>query len=252
MAPPDTQKVPINQEVSRDIQTKSGGLTGYTLRQRFMDTYRRTTTYDMGFFDGELRIKPVPSGPQPFAGFFITNRAFLVPEEDADLLGRIIKGKTPYFDDLVNILRIVEPRLERIMIIPSAGQSTLYGDIGLSELLPLSLMGDGIRRLVSILLRIANSINGLVFIDEIENGIHHSVLPNIWKAINDASMVFNTQIFASTHSYESIEAAHKTFTDSNQYDFSLYRIDRTKESIKAIRFDKEMLDTALESFLDVR
>ncbi len=51
----------------------------------------------------------------------------------------------------------------------------------------------------------------VVLIDEIENGIHHTVMRDLWEVIVKHSRESNTQIFATTHSYECIEAAHRAF-----------------------------------------
>lgn len=58
----------------------------------------------------------------------------------------------------------------------------LYVDIGINKKIPMSFMGDGISRLTSILLAILTTKNGIVFIDEIENGIHYSVQNKIWMS----------------------------------------------------------------------
>lgn len=57
---------------------------------------------------------------------------------------------------------------------------------GRDKLVPLSEMGDGISRYVTILCAIWASQNGL-FIDEIENGIHYSNYKKLWELIFMAS-----------------------------------------------------------------
>ena len=48
-------------------------------------------------------------------------------------------------------------------------------DIGLSELLPLAQVGQGVYRLATILADIIGENTAVLLIDEIENGLHHSV-----------------------------------------------------------------------------
>ena len=67
-----------------------------------------------------------------------------------------------------------------------AGTREIHGDIGLPLLLPIPLMGEGLRRLLSLLLAIANLKDGIVLIDEIENGFHYSVHKKVWQAIASA------------------------------------------------------------------
>ena len=50
----------------------------------------------------------------------------------------------------------------------------------------------------------------MVLVDEIENGLHPSVLPDVWRVVGQAVERFNLQMFATTHSFECIEAAYET------------------------------------------
>src|SRR5256885_1678397 len=82
-------------------------------------------------------------------------------------------------------LQVLEPRLQRLSLVPLAGKAVIHGDVGLDLLVPVAFMGEGMRRLLSILLAISNA-SGPVLIDEIENGFHHSVMTRVWKAIAQA------------------------------------------------------------------
>ena len=84
----------------------------------------------------------------------------------------------------------------------------IWGDIGLRELVPLAVMGDGMSRLARLVLAIADAPGGLVLVDEIETGLHHTVLSDVWRVVDEAARQFETQVVATTHSYECIRAAH--------------------------------------------
>ncbi len=168
----------------------------------------------------------------------------------AEMFGQLELINSDY--GLVESLKLIEPRLKRIRTIVVDGLPTLYGDIGLPRLIPLSLMGEGLNRLVSILLTLTTNKDRLVLIDEIENGLHHSVLSNVWKVISDAAHQFNVQVISTTHSYECIEAAHATFSESRHYDFRLHRIDRIKDEFKPVTYDQEALEGAVQAFFEVR
>ncbi|MFH1859408.1 MAG: AAA family ATPase [bacterium] len=192
-----------------------------------------------------------PSPPtQLFPEYFLTARRYIPPSEEADLFSNMEIKKQQ--DLLIEPLKLIEPNLQRIALIIRGGQPMLHGDIGSSELIPLSLMGDGMVRICSIILAIANAPNGMVLIDEVENGLYHSVLKKLWIAIGDIARRFNTQIFATTHSYECIAAAHKAFSESSSYDFALYRLEMIKEKIKVIAYDQEGLEFTIESEWEVR
>lgn len=52
---------------------------------------------------------------------------------------------------------------------------------------------------------------GCILIDEIENGIYYDMLPLMWKTINSFAKITDTQIFASTHSWECLKSAASVF-----------------------------------------
>lgn len=195
-------------------------------------------------------IKIGPISPPPFPGIFILPGHRVSPIEDANRFGKLeIIGRQ---DIVLEILKIIEPRLRRLAVIVNAGVPTIHGDIGLGRLLPLPLMGEGMGRLSSLILAVANAMDGVVLIDEIENGIHHSVMFDVWKAIAKSAKDFNVQIFATTHSDECIQAAHKAFEECDSYDFRLHRLEFVDDSIHAITYDQETLAAAIEIELEVR
>lgn len=182
---------------------------------------------------------------------YIGARIAANPSQDAQFFGQLdILGKQ---DTIIEFLRIIEPGLKNLSSIMIGGDTPLiHGDIGLGRKIPIAFMGDGVAKLLSIILAIATSKNGVVLIDECENGIHYSVMPKIWKAIALAAREFDCQVIATTHSYECIEAACEGLSGDTEDDFSFIRIDRIGDKISAKRFDYGLLKTALESNMEVR
>jgi hypothetical protein len=195
-----------------------------------------------------VEVKHAPLAPLP-VGVFLSSRARF-PGEDAVRFSNLERvGRQ---DEVLNALRLLEPHLRRLAVLVTGGVPMINGDIGIKELVPLPLMGEGLVRLLSTLLAIANAPHGTVLVDEIENGLHHSIMVNVWKEIADAARRSETQIFATTHSWECIWAAHEAFTASGTYDFRLHRLDRVNGEIRAVTYDQEMLATAIATDLEVR
>ncbi len=251
LVPATSQTLGLNGNDDADMLLRANLSVGQVLTLRFVGAYGRVNEFEMKFLDGDLKIVPVPSDP-PFPGYFLSARRSPSQEEAANLLGRLIKSKLVDELDLLNVLRVVEPRLLDVDVIPSAGTSMMYGDIGLEQMLPLSLMGDGLIRVISILLRIANAPGGVVLIDEIENGLHHSILRDFWRAVERAATVFDTQIIATTHSYECIREAHLALSQGNARQSLLHRLDYVDGRVEAITYDQEALDAALKVEFEVR
>ncbi len=153
---------------------------------------------------------------------------------------------------LVDTLKIVEPRLTSLSVQAMGEVSLVYGDIGLGRLIPVDLMGQGLSRLLSVMLAIASQQASVVLIDEVENGLHYSVMAQVWRAIAEAARMSDVQVFATTHSWECICAAHEAFASDSLYDFRLHRLEWANSDIRAVSLDQEVLDTAIKAGLEVR
>ena len=93
----------------------------------------------------------------------------------------------------------------------------------------------------------------LALIDEVENGIHYSSLPTLFKGIQDIAVNNNVQTLMTTHSWDCIKAAYKTFAYAgNLKDFQLIRLERDGDNVRAVVINDEMLETVMEAGYEVR
>lgn len=158
-------------------------------------------------------------------------------------------------EQLLALTKKIEPRLKQIELLQNGVEIEIHGHLeGLKQPLPFSSMGEGMRRITSLLLTIATTENGIVLIDEIENGLHHSVQVEVWEAIAEAARTYNVQIFTTTHSYEMIRAAHEAFQGREPFDFRLYRLGRNKDNndIRVVSYNKEILNATIENNFEMR
>jgi len=153
---------------------------------------------------------------------------------------------------IIDALKIIDPRLVNLELSKRGNDNFVCGDIGYDKMLPLSLMGEGMDRYLSLVLSILTAENGVVLIDEIENGLYHSLCPKIWANLAKLARDHNVQVIATTHSYECIKSAHESFKQDQQYDFILHRLDRVGERIEDVSYDKETLEAALKSDMEIR
>lgn len=237
--------------VIKPVETVSDKAANLPISQKVLQLkYSEKGTKFYMFLDaGGLRTHPAPE-PPPFPSYFLNARRSLSLNEQAELFGVMdLRGQSQL---ILESLKILEPRLQELSMIFSQGSPMVHGNIGLERPLPLILMGDGMSRLFSLLTVIGNSKDGVILVDEIENGLHHSRLTDIWKAIGKAAADFNTQVFASTHSLECIVAAHRAFSENKNYPFRLHRLENRGGKIAAVTYDQETLEAAIENEFEVR
>ncbi len=64
-------------------------------------------------------------------------------------------------------------------------------------------------RLLGVALALVNASDGVLLIDEIESGLHYTVQADMWRLIFRVAHRLNVQVFATTHSWDCIEAFQK-------------------------------------------
>ncbi len=193
-------------------------------------------------------VFPAPPSPTRLA-YFLPSYFRIPTDQDSERFSRLsVVGKQ---DTLLASLRILEPRLKSLSIAFASGTPAIHGDVGAGRLLPLAVMGEGLVRLTSLVLGIATSQHGIVLVDEVENGVHYSVMKQVWQALAQAAREFDVQLFATTHSLECIRSAHDSFAEG-KYDLRVHRLQRNGEGVQAVTYDQEGLEGALTADFEVR
>jgi hypothetical protein len=197
-----------------------------------------------------VRFERPPTTKRP-SGIYLTTSQRSSPETLAERFGNLVVERED--KRIVEILRIIEPRLKTLIVRHMGGGPVLYGDIGLRRLIPLPLMGDGLGRWLNIALAIPQAQGGgILLIDEIENGLYYSVMRDVWIAIDDLAHEYDVQIFATTHSEECVFAAYQAFAASEQFHFVLHRLEKVEGRVQAVTYDQGMLEAAFEIDAEVR
>lgn len=179
-------------------------------------------------------------------------RGVFVLPVPVDLKGRFnAVQRKKRVSDVVALLTEIEPALEDLRWLDPPG--VLYADTGISELIPVHLMGGGMYKLLSVALAMLDAQNGFVLIDEIENGLGYLSQRKLWDAIFDWAGTLNVQVFASTHSRECIRA-FSDHAEANLFgsEAKLFRIERKDERFRAVEYSGRQLAESLESEWEVR
>ena len=178
-----------------------------------------------------------------------------LPTDESELVKLYVTAvKNAHKGRWTNLLKQIEPRLIELDQFPPDNEvdSVVHANIGLHQLVPLSMLGQGFNRLAYLYAGLLGQNANIALIDEIENGIHYSALPILWQGIANMARELNIQIFATTHSYECIQAAAKVFEKTPE-EFQLIRLDRTDDNnIAPVLIQGRKIQTALQSGWEVR
>ena len=145
-------------------------------------------------------------------------------------------------------LRILDPTIERIA---QAGDARPLVKRRAKAPEPLSRLGGGFHRMLEIGLALVQATRGVLLIDEIETGLHFGVLPELWKIIFTTAAELDVQVFATTHSWDCIEAFQQA-ASAHPAEGLLIHIDRTEQGTQAALFDEAELQSATRQSIDAR
>ena len=162
-------------------------------------------------------------------------------------------------DLAIEALRLVIGEdLVRLNVIGDATKSYRYrGRRAVAKLsshstpVPLKRLGDGANRLLAIALALANSRDGILLIDEAENGIHYSVQAKLWRLVFRAAETANVQVVAATHSWDCIAGFAAAAVESNA-DGTLFRLERFGGELHGVLYSEENLEVAAQQRIEVR
>jgi hypothetical protein len=163
----------------------------------------------------------------------------------------------PLENDVMGTMKIIEPEVERINLIGNQ-KTTRYREripiVKVSSFdapMPLRSLGEGMNRMFGISLAMVNAKGGMLLVDEIESGLHYSILPEMWRFIFQAARRLNVQIFATTHSWDCIAGFQQAAQESEQ-DGMLIRLMNKKGKIIPTFFDEKDLLIATREQIEVR
>ena len=166
------------------------------------------------------------------------------------LFGKVILERKKR--ELTELLQRIEPRLLSLDAIAPDGEQRVYAEIdGTPKALPLTQMGHGFSRLVYLFSELLVSEAQLALIDEVENGIHYSALPTLFKGIKTIAQERNVQSLITTHSWDCLRAACEVFEDTPDM-FQVIRLERHGDDVKAVCIDGERMLRLMAEEREVR
>ncbi len=167
---------------------------------------------------------------------------------------------TPYEERVHTAIRLLEPDIERIA--PQASRSPYYASsdrggflIKMKDVevpIPIGSMGDGMWRIMAMAISLAQCKDGVLLVDEIDTGLHYSVMTDMWKMIYGAAAELNVQVFASTHSNDCVRSlAEFCFADSSAaQEVTLQRIEQGAK--KSVPYSSKEIEISAAKDIEVR
>ncbi len=250
IAPTESKLEDFGVEKVKGLKFDFRGPNGSVQGRIFWESITHTVDSSVkGQVEYRLTVK-TPRSKDPVTAYFATPYYREVWDQAHKLLTNITKiGKTEL---LVDNLKIIEPSLKNLLPLSDEGISVIYADIGKENLLPASLLGGGFANILHIILDASVIENGVFLIDEIENGLHFSVIPKLIKFLFTISVKNNIQLFISTHSEEILDAFVSVAAKRNFTDIGLFRLSRKEGAGKVTEFTLDEMVSSREINAELR
>lgn len=196
---------------------------------------------------------------------YVPSRA-TTQDELADVWDDVVLTEAESY--VLKALRLIEPRTAGLAFIQGtrrSNRSFLRRPVVVNERhamlkmdhlespVPLQSMGDGMTRVLQLILNALKARNGFLLIDEFENGLHYSVQEQVWRLIFKLASESRMQVFATTHSNDCVRAFSVVSTE-NDLKGTLIKVERaddTGDSVVSSVTEIE-LDFLVGSNVDVR
>ncbi len=187
---------------------------------------------------------------------FVTSSA-LTSEKMIELFDQIVL--TPEENLVQEALQTIEPKIERIASVGSekyrrseAREGFVVRLSNSHQRVPIGSMGDGIWRMLGLALATVGSANGVLFVDEIDTGLHFSTMSDMWRMIWETAKRLNVQVFATTHSSDcwTSLASIASRKDPTEDGITIQRIERDKDV--GIVFSEREIVVAADRGIEVR
>jgi len=164
-------------------------------------------------------------------------------------------------EEVVSAMRILDPSIDGVYFLsdydsrrspPRSHGAILVSFNDGRGRLPLGSTGEGMKRLLALALALTQAKGGVLLVDEIDTGLHYSVLGQMWLLIVEAARKMDIQVFATTHSLDCVKGLAwlcENHSDLRE-EVALHKIDESLDH--SVAFDAEQIAIADEQGIEVR
>jgi len=156
--------------------------------------------------------------------------------------------------EIVDDMKLLEPKLDSIHFLSSRRYRSdiLVGLHGRGPRLPIGTYGDGMRRLLALRLSFVGTAKGVLLIDEIDTGLHWTVMEEMWQFVVEVAQKLDVQVFATTHSYDCIRGLGSLLQSQPELtdQVAIQKVDRSLPQAVCVRGNQ--IPVAVEQDIEVR
>lgn len=156
--------------------------------------------------------------------------------------------------EIVADMKLLVPDLDSIVFLTSdnTGSSIRIGLRNDRRRVPIGAYGDGMRQLLALRLSFVGASNGVLLIDEIDAGLHWTVMEDVWQFVVEVASRLNVQVFATTHSFDCIRGLGSLLRNRPELEEQVCLQRVTRLLSKAVCLQADQIRVAVEQDIEVR
>ncbi len=176
---------------------------------------------------GELQVHGGKPGYPP--AMFQNPSGGALGEEEKDRYGDAREAGRDH--DVMALVKTVDPRVDDIEYLQTTRTQYFRAKLKDGRTLPLGMLGGGVVNVFRFGIDLAHVGDGFLAIDEVENGLHHRRLPEVFRALVRARRHFDTQLMLATHSNEALSAIVEAATADDPRQFAVVHLRRDSDDL---------------------
>ncbi|MGD1902643.1 MAG: ATP/GTP-binding protein [Geitlerinemataceae cyanobacterium] len=191
---------------------------------------------------------------QPETSLLLPSSGFTTVATNIDELWDRVVLENDKIDIVLEVLGLVtKVKIERLAFVQGKRDERLaVVKLNDRRAMPLRSLGDGANKLFELALGLVTSGQGGTFlVDEIDSGIHFSVLPDIWKMVIQTAKKLDVQVFATTHSWDCIKAFQEA-SESIPGESLLVSLENSEDGLRSEVFTESELSVITRQSIEVR
>lgn len=151
---------------------------------------------------------------------------------------------------VIDALKQIDDRIKDFVLF----EDEVMVDVGLEKRIPINILGDGVRKFFTLILAIYRSKNGILLIDEIDNGLHFSTMEKLWRILLNVATIFNVQLFITTHNIDSLKGLKNVLASDNSLKnlVSAYKILRKEKIHETLYYSADSFSTVIQQENEIR
>lgn len=154
---------------------------------------------------------------------------------------------------VTDALRKIDERINDFILV----DNIIMVDVGYEKRIPINLLGDGVRKFFTLVIAMYAVKDGVLLVDEIDNGLHFSTMEKFWQVLLETAELFNVQLFATTHNIDSLKGLNAILSQEKYSNFqknvSAYKLLRHPDGTSfSLYYDFDSFSELIGSETEIR